>query len=117
MQCTLHCPALQETNALVDRMQKDLNELQPVLATKTVDTQRLLVEVGFLGFEGFLDPNPAGCCDCILVETGGCADVDCLASTRGFALTCAPPRPADCRPLPQVEAEGRFVSPLTSTTP
>lgn len=37
--------SLQETNALVDRMQKELNELQPVLAAKTTDTQLLLVQV------------------------------------------------------------------------
>eukprot|EP00967_Tisochrysis_lutea_P098188 scaffold144806_cov19-Tisochrysis_lutea.AAC.6 len=37
---------LQETNIVVDRMQTELNELQPVLAEKTKDTQRLLVQVG-----------------------------------------------------------------------
>jgi len=36
---------LQETNIVVDRMQTELNELQPVLAEKTKDTQRLLVQV------------------------------------------------------------------------
>ncbi|KAJ9522811.1 hypothetical protein QJQ45_019799, partial [Haematococcus lacustris] len=36
---------LQETNVVVDKMQRELNELQPVLAAKTVDTQRLLIQV------------------------------------------------------------------------
>ncbi len=36
---------LQETNVVVDKMQRELEELQPVLAQKTIDTQRLLVQV------------------------------------------------------------------------
>ncbi len=36
---------LQETNVVVDKMQRELNELQPVLAAKTADTQTLLVQV------------------------------------------------------------------------
>jgi hypothetical protein len=41
------CPTfLQETNIVVDKMQRELNELQPVLAAKTQDTERLLVQVG-----------------------------------------------------------------------
>jgi len=36
---------LQETNIVVDRMQRELSELQPILAEKTKDTQRLLTQV------------------------------------------------------------------------
>lgn len=36
---------LQETNVVVDRMQHELSELQPILADKTRDTQRLLAQV------------------------------------------------------------------------
>lgn len=36
---------LQETNVVVDKMQRELEELAPVLAAKTVDTTRLLAEV------------------------------------------------------------------------
>lgn len=49
---------LQETNTVVDRMQRELNELQPVLAEKTVDTQKLLVQVG---------RGVRACCVCVAV--------------------------------------------------
>ena len=44
----LCCAALatQDTNVVVDRMQGELNDLQPVLANKTVDTETLLAQVG-----------------------------------------------------------------------
>jgi dynein heavy chain len=38
---------LRDTNALVDLMQTELSELQPVLAEKTQLTQQLLVQVMF----------------------------------------------------------------------
>ena len=36
---------LQDTNVTVDKMQRELNELQPILAKKTLDTEQLLVQV------------------------------------------------------------------------
>lgn len=41
---------LQETNVVVDRMQQELSELQPILAEKTKDTQELLVQVCICAF-------------------------------------------------------------------
>ena len=35
---------LQDTNATVDKMQRELNDLQPILAKKTVDTEELLIQ-------------------------------------------------------------------------
>ncbi|GAX73618.1 hypothetical protein CEUSTIGMA_g1069.t1 [Chlamydomonas eustigma] len=36
---------LQDTNAVVDKMQQELNDLQPILASKTADTEQLLQQV------------------------------------------------------------------------
>lgn len=36
---------LQETNMLVDKMQRELNDLQPILEEKTVNAKALLVQV------------------------------------------------------------------------
>ena len=45
---------LQDTNVTVDKMQRELNELQPILAKKTLDTEQLLVQVGYEISPGFI---------------------------------------------------------------
>ena len=42
----IHTQHIQDTHVTVDKMQRELNELRPILAQKTIDTERLLVQVG-----------------------------------------------------------------------
>lgn len=44
---SISCPLrLQDTNAMVDKMQRQLNELQPLLEQKKAAAQKLLEQVG-----------------------------------------------------------------------